>query len=96
MALGSRLASLGSKRRRGGALVGVGVVGALVAFAAGSSAALVVPTGRSCACAQPPDLVVSNAGRLPVVVTWRQESGPLVPDAPTAPRPGSPPVTPPT
>jgi hypothetical protein len=59
-------------------LLGLGAVGVLLAIAIGTPAALVVVSGRTCACAQPPDLVVQNADARPATVEWRHEGGSLV------------------
>jgi hypothetical protein len=47
-------------------------------------AALVVVTGRTCACVQPPDLVIQNADARPATVAWKHEGGSLVPGEPDA------------
>jgi hypothetical protein len=65
-------------------VVGLGAAGALIAILAGTPAALVVATGRTCGCAQPPDLVVENADTRPLSVAWELEGIPPVLDGPTS------------
>jgi hypothetical protein len=59
---------------------GLGLVGVVLAIVIGTPAALVVATGRTCACAQPPDLIVQNASTSSVTVTWKREGLTLAPD----------------
>jgi ABC-type Fe3+-hydroxamate transport system substrate-binding protein len=65
-------------------LFGIGLSGVVLAAVIGTPAALVVATGRTCACAQPPDLVVTNADTSPVTVAWRLQGVSLVPDEPAS------------
>ncbi len=60
------------RRRLAGLGLGGIVLAALLAIAIGTPAALVVATGRTCACAQPPDVIVVNGSTDPVTLTWRQ------------------------
>ena len=59
-------------------ILGLGAGSLLLAIVIGTSASLVVATGRTCGCAQPPDLVVQNADTRPVTVAWQHEGLPLV------------------
>jgi hypothetical protein len=61
----------GRRGRLAGLGVGGGLLAILVAVALAAPAALLL-ADRTCGCAQPPDLVVTNRDDQPVTVSWRQ------------------------
>jgi hypothetical protein len=50
---------------------GLGFIAVVLAVIVGTPAWLLA-AGRTCGCAQPPDLAISNLDTRPVTVTWRQ------------------------
>ncbi len=62
----------GHRRTLAGLGIGGGVLAVLAALALAAPAAILV-SGRTCACAQPPDVIVQNMTTRPVTLSWHQQ-----------------------